>query len=68
MYKTKDKFGGIRNNFIFKLSIFHDKCQLVDLFLDVYLENISVILINQAQTHFYANCNSIILFKELAKR
>ena len=48
LHKTKDKFGGTGNNFTFKLSIFHDKCQLVGLTLDTYLEGAFMMLIGQA--------------------
>lgn len=49
---------------MFKLSIFHDKCQLIGLSLDPYLEGTFIILIDPAQTHFYANSESIILFND----
>lgn len=62
LYKNKDKFGGIRNNFTFKLSIFYDKCQFVRLFSNVYLENDFVVLKIQVQTQFYTNRESIVLF------
>ena len=52
LYKNKDKFSRTRDNFTFKLSIFYDKCQLVGLLLDAYLEGASIILTGQAQTHF----------------
>ena len=59
LYKIKDKFGETKDNFMFKLSIFHNKYQLVDLSSDAYLESASVILTSQAQTYFYANHDSI---------
>lgn len=49
---------------MFKLSIFHNKYQLIYLTLDVYLKNAFVILIRQAQTYLYANCDLIILFED----
>lgn len=58
-----DKFDGKGYNFNFKLSIFYDKCQLVGLSSDAYLEGAFVILTGQAQTYFYANEDSIVLFE-----
>ena len=49
---------------MFKLSISHDKCRLVGLPLDAYLEGAFVILTSQAQTHFYTNHDSITSFKD----
>ena len=43
-YKTKDKFDGTWDRFAFKLSIFHDKCQLVGLLSEAYLESASMML------------------------
>ena len=68
LYKNKDKFGGTRDNFIFKLSIFYNKCQFISLSLDAYREGASIILRNQAQTHFYTNHESIILFDEFYQK
>lgn len=47
LYKNEDKFSGIGDNFIFKLSIFYNKYQFIGLFSEVYLESIKVILIDQ---------------------
>lgn len=63
-----DKFVGIKDNFIFKLSIFYNKYQLVALILDAYLENISIILIGQANTHFYSNWKFIVLFNDFCQK
>lgn len=57
-----------KNNFIFKLSIFHNKCQLVGLLLDVYLRNAFVILTSQSQTHFYTNYESLVLFDNFCQK
>ena len=68
LYKNEDKFGGTGDNFTFKLSIFHDKCQLVGLPPDAYLEGASIMLTGQAQTHFYANRESIVSFKDFCRK
>ena len=53
---------------MFKLSIFHDKCRFVDLPSDAYLEGISIMLTSQAQTHVYANHDSITLFEDFSQK
>ena len=68
LYKNKDKFGRTRDNFTFKLSIFYDKCQLVGLHPDAYFEGASVMLTGQAQTHFYANRESIVSFDDFCRK
>ena len=68
LYKNEDKFGGTGDNFTFKLSIFYDKCQLVGLPPDAYLEGASVMLTGQAQTHFYANRESIVSFDDFCRK
>ena len=68
LYKNKDKFGGTGDNFAFKLNIFYDKCQLVGLLSDAYLEGASVMLTGQAKTHFYANRESIVSFDDFCQK
>ena len=58
----------MEDNFAFKLSIFYDKCQLVGLPSDAYLEDASVMLTRQAQTHFYTNCKSIVSFDNFCQK
>lgn len=65
---NEDKFGRIEDNFIFKLNLFYDKCQLVDLLLDVYLKSAPVMLTSQAQTYFYTNCKSIVSFNDFQQK
>lgn len=64
LYKNKNKFGWIRDNFTFKLRISYDKYQLAGLSPDTYLKNVFVMLTGQAQIIFYANCEFFILFKD----
>ena len=68
LYKNEDKFGRTGDNFTFKPSIFYDKCQLVGLPPDAYLEGASVMLTGQAQTHFYANRESIVSFDDFCQK
>ncbi len=68
LYKTKDKFGGIGDNFAFKLSIFYHKCQLVGLPVNAYLKGAFIMLISEVQTHFYGNHESIVLFNNFCPK
>ena len=67
LYKNDDKFGGTGDNFTFRLSVFYDKCQLVGLPLNAYLESASVMLTGQAKTHLYANRDSIITLDDFCR-
>lgn len=53
---------------MFKLSIFHNKCQIIYLNLDAYLKNAFVILTRQVQTYLYVNCDLIILFEDFCQQ
>lgn len=66
LYKNKDKFGKIKNNFRFKLSVFYDKYQFVNLLLDAYLKNAFIILIKKSQISIYSNHDFIILFEDFS--
>lgn len=55
IYKDNDKFGGIGNNFNFKVTIFLDKCRQVSLPEDIYIQGASIMLSDQTQTYYYAN-------------
>lgn len=63
LYKNEKQFNKTKNNFLFKPSVFYNKYQLIGLLLNAYYKNTSVILTNEVQTYFYANCNFIISFK-----
>ena len=52
IYKDKDKFSGIGDNFTFKVTIFYDKCRRVGLPPNAYIYGVSIMLSGQAQTHF----------------
>lgn len=67
LLKSKNKFGGIVHNFIFKLNIFNDKYQIVDLLPNLYPKDTFVMLIGQAQPHFYTNYEFIILFDNFCR-
>jgi hypothetical protein len=55
IYRNDDKFDEIDDNFEFKLMIFQNKCRRVDLFQEAYIQDAFIMLIEQTQTHFYAN-------------
>ena len=61
-YKDDDKFGDMGNNFSFKVTFFLNKYRHVGLPKDVYIQGASIMLSDQAQMYYYANCgnNSII--------
>lgn len=40
----KNKFDETKNNFLFKLNIFNNKCKLISYILDIYLKSVFVIL------------------------
>lgn len=65
MYK---KEGKNEDNFIFKLSIFYDKCQFISLYLETYFESAFVMLISQVKTYFYVNCEFILLFNDFCEK
>ena len=48
IYKDDDKFGGIGDNFRFKVTIFLDKCRRVGLPEDAYIQDTSIMLSGQA--------------------
>lgn len=48
--------------------MFYDKCQFVDLSLDTHNKNSFVMLTSQAQTHFYANSEFIVLFDDFCQK
>ena len=47
IYKDKDKFNGICDNFNFKVTIFYDKCRRVGLPPNVYIYDASIMLSGQ---------------------
>lgn len=48
IYKDDDKFGGISDNFSFKVTIFLDNCKQVGLPEDVYIQSAHIMLLSQA--------------------
>ena len=48
IYKDKDKFSSIGNNFNFKVTIFYDKYRQVRLLLNAYIYNVLIMLFDQA--------------------
>ena len=64
IYKDKDKFSGMGDNFNFKVTIFYDKYRQVGLLIDAYIYSASIILSGQAQTHYYANCSDTSTFDQ----
>jgi hypothetical protein len=67
IYKKKDKFSGIGDNFSFKLIIFYDKCELVELLSNAYIQKTSIMLSDQAQNHYYANRETTVSFDDFCR-
>jgi hypothetical protein len=63
IYRDGDKFDEIDDNFEFKLMIFQDKCRRVGLLQEAYIQDAFIMLIEQAQTHFYANVGIHVFFE-----
>lgn len=63
LYKNRNKFDVIKNNFTFKLNVFYNKYLFIYLLLDIYFQAIFIMLTSQIQIYFYANYDFIILFK-----
>ncbi len=55
IYKKNEKFSDTSSNFDFKMLNFYDKCRRARLFEHVYLQNVSIMLSNEALDYFYSN-------------
>ena len=64
IYKEKDKFSSIGDNFNFKITIFYNKCRRVGLSPNTYIYGASIMLSGQAQTYYYANCGDTSTFDQ----
>ena len=64
IYKDEDKFSGIGDNFIFKVTIFYDKCSWVGLLPNTYIHGASIMLSGQVQTYYYANHGNASTFDQ----
>ena len=64
IYKNKDKFSSIDDNFNFKVTIFYNKYWWVGLLSNVYIHSAFIILSSQTQIHFYANYDNISIFDQ----
>ncbi len=55
IYKKENKFKNKSDNFDFKIMIFYDKCNVIELFKHVYMQIASIMLEERALSHFYSN-------------
>jgi hypothetical protein len=55
IYRKEDKFKNKNDNFDFKIIIFYDKCNVIELFKHVYMQVASIMLEERALNHFYSN-------------
>ena len=68
IYKSEDKFSGTGDNFAFKLTIYYNKCRLVGLPPEAYIQGASIMLSGQAQNHYYANRGDAASFEEFCRK
>ena len=64
IYKEEDKFSGTGDNFNFKVTIFYNKYRQVRLPPNAYIYSTSIMLSDQAQTYYYANCSDTSTFDQ----
>jgi hypothetical protein len=55
IYKEEDKFSDTDSNFDMKAAVFYDKCRRVGLPEHAYIQSASIMLSDQALTHYYSN-------------
>jgi hypothetical protein len=55
IYKEENKFKNKNDNFDFKIMIFYNKCNVIELFEHVYMQVASIVLEKRALSHFYSN-------------
>jgi hypothetical protein len=55
IYKEENKFKNKNDNFDFKIRIFYDKCNVIELFKYVYMQTVSIMLEECVLNHFYLN-------------
>lgn len=67
-YREEEKFGGTGDNFVFKINIFYDKCRRAGISSTAYMEAASIMLIDQAQSHYYANGGIAASWKEFCRK
>lgn len=62
IYKNKNKFSSIGDNFNFKVTIFYNNYKHNKLQPNVYINGALIILSNEIQKHYYANYRNISTF------
>ncbi len=55
IYRNEDRFSDSKDNFEFKLLIFFDRCNQMNLSEHAYLKAISIMLFDQTLTYYYSN-------------
>jgi hypothetical protein len=63
IYNNSEKFDKIEDNFTFKLFIFIDKCNRVNLFEKIYMQDAFIMFSWKTQIYYYANKNTILTFE-----
>jgi hypothetical protein len=62
--KEENKFKNKNDNFDFKIRIFYDKCNLIELLVHVYMQAASIILEKRALSHFYLSRMYAMMFNQ----
>ncbi len=62
IYREEDKFKNKDDNFDFKIMIFYDKCNVIELFEHAYMQAVSIMLEERALSHFYSNRMYVMTF------
>jgi hypothetical protein len=62
IYRKENKFKNKNDNFDFKIMIFYDKCNVIELFEHVYMQAVSIMLEECVLSHFYSNRMYVMTF------
>ncbi len=64
MYKEENKSKSKDDNFDFKIMIFYDKCNVIELFKHVYMQIALIMLEERALNHYYLNRMCAMTFNQ----
>ncbi len=64
IYRNEVKFNDSKNNFEFKLLIFFDRCNQMNLSKHAYLKIVSIMLFDQTLTYYYSNKVTYFIFND----
>ena len=64
LYTNDQKYSGISGNFNFKLTIFYDICNRVNILPNIYFKALPFMLIGLALNHYYNSRLAILIFNK----